>query len=30
VAAVITLIGAALTPLIRRGDPMPEGAVVPH
>ncbi len=30
VAAAITLIGAALTPLIRRGEPMPEGAVVPH
>ena len=24
VAAVVTLIGAALTPLIRRGDPMPK------
>jgi hypothetical protein len=30
VAAVITLIGAALTPLIRRGEPVAEGAVLPH
>ncbi len=30
VAAVITLIGAALAPLIRRGDPLPEGTLVIH
>ncbi len=28
VAAVVTLLGAALAPLIRRGDPVPEGVVV--